>query len=102
MRGCRAAQTPTPTPPHPGRATNTQATGAGYATEASANVNGVRLEVAPDGAVWFLEATADRIGVLRNNAITYWQLRGAEELGANPVDFVIDGDTSGSSRAARA
>ena len=89
------AQTPTPVPtptPTPGAA-NTLPTAFTHATEAAGHVNGVRIEVAPDGAVWFLEATTDRIGVLRGNTITYWQLRTADQLGANPVDFQLDGNT---------
>ena len=82
--------TPTKTPANP---VNTVATGVTYATEGSARVNGVNIKVAPDGAVWFLEATADRIGVLRGTTITYWQLRSTAQLGANPVDFELDGDT---------
>lgn len=82
------AQTPTPAGP-----VNTLATGVTYATEATARVNGVKIKVAPDGSVWFLEATADRISVLRGTTITYWQLRSTDQLGANPVDFEIDGDT---------
>src|SRR5262249_53291254 len=99
------AQTPTPTPtptpsgtgtPTPAATTppvNAKAAGVTHATEASAHVNGVRIQTQPDGSVWFLEATADRIGVLRDHTITYWQLRDADHLGANPVDFQIDGNT---------
>lgn len=88
-------RTPTPTPvrtstPVP---VNAVAVGVMHATEASANVNGVKIQTQPDGSVWFLEATADRIGVLRGNTITYWQLRATDNLGANPVDFQIDGNT---------
>ena len=64
-----------------------------HVVEATAHVNGVRIQVAPDGSVWFLESTADRIGVLRGNTITYWQIRTTDQLGANPVDFQIDGNT---------
>jgi streptogramin lyase len=81
--------TPTPTPV----AVNVSASAVMHATEASANVNGVKIQTQPDGSVWFLEATADRIGVLRGNTITYWQLRDSDHLGANPVDFQIDGNT---------
>ncbi len=86
-------QTPTPAPtptPTPGAPTTVPA-GVRFATEASANVNGVRVQVAPDGGVWFLESSADRVGVLRGTTITYWQLRPSDDLGANPVDFVLDG-----------
>ena len=57
-------QTPTPPPtptPTPGQPSTVPA-GVRYATEGSANVNGVRVKVAPDGSVWFLEASADRVG----------------------------------------
>ncbi len=86
-------QTPTPPPtptPTPGAPTTVPA-GVRFATEDSANINGVRVRVAPDGGVWFLESSADRVGVLRGTTITYWQLRPDDELGANPVDFVLDG-----------
>ena len=89
------AQTPTPSPsptPTPGPPT-TIPSGTSYATENSGRVNGVRIQVQPDGSVWFLEAGADRVGVLRGSTITYWQLRPTGHLGANPVDFEIDGDT---------
>jgi streptogramin lyase len=79
--------TPTPTPGQP----STVPAGVRYATEGSANVNGVRVKVAPDGAVWFLESSADRVGVLRGTVITYWQLRPDDDLGANPVDFILEG-----------
>jgi sugar lactone lactonase YvrE len=50
------------------------------------------MEVAPDGGVWFLEATVDRISVLRGTTITSWQLRPDDQRGANPVDFVLEGN----------
>lgn len=81
------ARTPTPTPGAP----TTVPAGVRFATEESANINGVRVQVAPDGGVWFLESSADRVGVLRGNTITYWQLRPDDEIGANPVDFVLEG-----------
>ncbi len=86
-------QTPTPAPtptPTPGAPTTVPA-GVRFATEDSANINGVKVEVAPDGGVWFLESSADRVGVLRGTTITYWQLRPSDELGANPVDFKLEG-----------
>ncbi|MEP6992917.1 MAG: hypothetical protein ABI968_00250 [Acidobacteriota bacterium] len=93
LAAAAVAQTPTPTPTPIPAPPNTLATGVTHAVEASAHVNGVRIQVAPDGAVWFLEASADRIGVLRGGTITYWQLRPTDQLGANPVDFEIDGNT---------
>jgi streptogramin lyase len=88
--------TPSPTPsvsptPTPGSPTTTAA-GVTYATEATGRVNGVRIEVAEDGGVWFLEASSDRVGVLRGSTITYWQLRADDDLGANPVDFIREGN----------
>jgi streptogramin lyase len=99
LAAAAGAQTPTPTPtPSPTPNTtatpvNATAVGVTHATEASAAVNGVKIQTQPDGSVWFLEATADRIGVLRDHTITYWQLRDTTHLGANPVDFQIDGNT---------
>jgi sugar lactone lactonase YvrE len=66
--------------------------GVTHVTENSASINGVRLQVEPDGSVWFLEATLDTIAVLRDGVITRWQLRPSDQLGANPVDFEVDGD----------
>jgi streptogramin lyase len=80
-RGIAGAQNPTTVP-----------VGVTHATENSAAVNGVRIRVEPDGSVWFLEATVDIIAVLRDGVITRWQLRPSDEIGANPVDFEIDGD----------
>jgi streptogramin lyase len=81
LRGIAGAQTPTTVP-----------VGVTHATENTAAVNGVRLQVEPDGSVWFLEATVDIIAVLRDGVITRWQLRPSDEIGANPVDFEVDGD----------
>ncbi len=80
--------TPTPTPGPP----TVVASGVAYATEDTARVNGVRMEIAPDGGVWFLEATVDRISVLRGTTITSWQLRPDDQRGANPVDFALEGN----------
>lgn len=90
-RAIASAQTPTPTPT-PGPAT-TVPSGSTYTTQDSARANGVKIQMQQDGSVWFLEAGADRVGVLRGTTITYWQLRPTGHLGANPVDFEIDGDT---------
>jgi streptogramin lyase len=70
----------------------TIAAGTSFATERDAVVSGVRVEVRPDGAVWFLLPALDRIAVLRDGTTTYWQIRDDTHLGANPVDFEIDGD----------
>ena len=61
-------------------------------TQNGARINGVRVEVAPDGAVWFLESSADIIARLKDGVIKRWQIRPTGQLGANPVDFELDGD----------
>jgi streptogramin lyase len=66
--------------------------GISYATEESAAVSGVRIDVQPDGSVWFLLPALDRIAVLRGSEIRQWQLRRDQDRGLNPVDFEIDGD----------
>jgi streptogramin lyase len=81
LGGIAGAQTPTTVP-----------VGVTHATQNSAAINGVRLQVEPDGSVWFLEATVDIIAVLRDGVITRWQLRPSDEIGANPVDFEVVGD----------
>ncbi len=63
-----------------------------YPTQDKARVNGVRIQVQPDGSVWFLEATSDSIAHLKDGIIKRWQIRSNDQLGANPVDFQIDGD----------
>ncbi len=63
-----------------------------FPTQDKARINGVRLQVQPDGSVWFLEATSDSIAYLKDGVIKRWQIRTHEQLGANPVDFQIDGD----------
>jgi streptogramin lyase len=78
-----SAQTETPT---------TIAAGSSYATEKSGVVSGVRVDVRPDGSVWFLLPALDRIAVLRGDQMTQWQIRDDSHLGANPVDFEVDGD----------
>ncbi|HZI67034.1 MAG TPA: hypothetical protein VFF17_10760, partial [Thermoanaerobaculia bacterium] len=75
------AQTPT-----------TIAAGVSYETEDSAAVSGVRIDVQPDGSVWFLLPALDRIAVLRGSEIRQWQIRRDQDRGANPVDFEVDGD----------
>jgi len=70
----------------------TIAAGTSYATEKSGVVSGVRVDVRPDGSVWFLLPALDRIAVLRGDQMTQWQIRDDSHLGANPVDFEVDGD----------
>src|SRR6202022_4281741 len=47
----------------------------------------------PDGSVWFLIPLNDRIVQLQPDGITFkqWQIRADKDIGANPVDFEIDG-----------
>jgi streptogramin lyase len=63
-----------------------------FPTDGAARVNGVRIQVQPDGSVWFLEATSDSIAFMKDGVIKRWQIRTTEQLGANPVDFQIDGN----------
>ncbi len=70
----------------------TIAAGTSYATEKDGVVSGVRVEARPDGSVWFLVPALDRIAVLRDGTTTQWAIRDDTHLGANPVDFEIDGD----------
>jgi streptogramin lyase len=70
----------------------TIAAGTSFATERDGVVSGVRVDVRPDGAVWFLVPALDRIAVLRDGTTTQWQIRDDAHLGANPVDFEVDGD----------
>jgi streptogramin lyase len=92
------AQTPTPTPtatptPTPGTPT-TVASGLTLSTENDHAVSGVRIEQRPDGTVWFLIPSNDRIVQLQPDGVTFkqWQIRDDKNLGANPVDFQIDGN----------
>jgi streptogramin lyase len=77
------AQTDSPT---------TISAGSAYQTEKSGIVSGVRVEVRPDGSVWFLIPALDRIAVLQGDQMKQWAIRDDNHLGANPVDFELDGD----------
>lgn len=70
----------------------TVATGQSLPTENSRPVSGVRVQSMPDGSLWFLLPTADRIVHLSGNTMRQWQIRNDRNIGANPVDFEIDGD----------
>src|SRR5512142_633572 len=63
-----------------------------YPTQNSARINGADIIVAPDGAVWFLESSADIIARFKDGNIRQWQIRPTSQLGANPVRFQLDGD----------
>jgi streptogramin lyase len=66
--------------------------GNAHQTDRSGVVSGVRIEVAPDGSVWFLIPALDRIAVLQGDSMKQWAIRDDDHLGANPVDFELDGD----------
>ena len=64
-----------------------------WTTENGRFVTGVNVVTQPDGSVWFLIPSNDRIVQLQPDGITFkqWQIRGDKSLGANPVDFTVDG-----------
>src|SRR6266542_4236628 len=64
------------------------------AVDNSKSVSGVRIDTQPDGSVWFLVPSNDRIVQLQSDGVTMkqWQIRADKDLGANPVDFKIDGN----------
>ncbi len=64
------------------------------AVENSKSVNGVRIQTQPDGSVWFLVPSNDRIVQLQSDGVTMkqWQIRDDNHIGANPVDFKVDGN----------
>ncbi len=66
--------------------------GVQHPTQNSARVNGVNIQVTPDGAVWFLESSADIIARLKDGVMRQWQIRSTSQLGANPVVIQVDGD----------
>lgn len=79
------------------RAQTTQTTvaaGTTLTTENSRPVTGVRIQPQPDGTVWFLLPSNDRIVQLQADGVTMkqWQIRDDKNIGANPVDFRIDGN----------
>jgi streptogramin lyase len=82
------AQTPTPTP-----APTTVSTVTSWTTENNHAVSGVNIKPQPDGSVWFLVPSNDRIVQLQPDGVTFkqWQIRPDKNIGANPVDFEIDG-----------
>jgi streptogramin lyase len=75
-------------------AQTTVAAGTLRSTDNSRLVTGVRIEPRPDGSVWFLIPLNDRIVQLQPDGVTFkqWQIRQDKDLGANPVDFEIDGN----------
>lgn len=91
------AQTPTPTPTATPTPTVTPiaqtATVTTWTTENDRAVSGVNIQEQPDGTVWFLIPSNDRIVQLQTDGVTFkqWQIRDDKNLGANPVKFQIDG-----------
>ena len=74
--------------------TTTVAAGRKLGTENSRAVTGVRVLPQPDGTVWFLLPSNDRIVQLQADGVTMkqWQIRDDKNLGANPVDLKVDGN----------
>src|SRR5512146_2510614 len=73
MAPALGAQTPTPTPtPSP----TTVASGFTLTTQNSRSVSGGRSEQRPDGTVWFLIPSNDRIVQLQPDGVTFkqWQI----------------------------
>ena len=70
-------------------------TGALLATENAHAVTGVRIVPQPDGTIWFLIPSNDRIVQLQTDGVTFkqWQIRDNNNIGANPVDLEVDGTT---------
>ncbi len=64
-----------------------------WTTENGRFVTGVNIVTQPDGSVWFLVPSNDRIVQLQPDGITFkqWQIRDDKGLGANPVDFTVEG-----------
>jgi virginiamycin B lyase len=83
-----ATATPTPTPQ-----TFTTPSAQNWTTDGDKAANGSRVAHTEDGSTWFITAASDRIARLRDTVMTQWPIRADADLGANPVDFQIDGDT---------
>jgi sugar lactone lactonase YvrE len=71
--------------------TTTVPAGVLYPILNAAHANGVRLQVAPDGSVWFLQTSADTLARFKDGVMRQWQIRATSQLGASPVDFQLDG-----------
>jgi hypothetical protein len=89
-----ATGTPTPAPTlTPTPAPNTTPSGQAWTTDASANVTGARILPAADGSTWFLTPSNDRVIKLQGTGMTQFPIRDTSNIGANPVDMQMDGDT---------
>jgi sugar lactone lactonase YvrE len=82
--------TPTPTPT-PGQAPYTTPTGQSWTTTNSVSVTGTRM-ARQNGATWFLTPSNDQIVKFDGTVMTEWPIRDTDNIGANPVDFVLEGD----------
>src|SRR5262249_9550631 len=73
--------------------TTTVPAGQKILAENGKSVTGVRIVPQPDGTVWFLVPSNDRIVQLQADGATMkqWQIRADANLGANPVDLKVDG-----------
>jgi streptogramin lyase len=70
----------------------TTPTAQNWTTDGDRNANGSRVAHTADGSTWFITAASDRIARLRDTVMTEWPIRADADLGANPVDFQIEGD----------
>src|SRR5262245_14751610 len=70
----------------------TTPTGQTWTTQDSRAVSGARLALTADDTTWFMTPSNDRIAKLQNGVMTNWQIREDAQIGANPVDFVVEGD----------
>lgn len=66
--------------------------GSSYSTDGAHAVSGVRIRALPDGTVFFLVPSSDRIVSMNGNSFKQWQIRPDKSIGANPVDFELDGN----------
>jgi streptogramin lyase len=76
----------------PAQTVTTVPLGISIPTENSHAVTGVSIRALPDGTVWFMVPSNDRIVRLQGSTLTQWQIRTDKKIGANPVDFQFDGD----------
>lgn len=84
--GTPPTATPTPTP---AQAPNTTPTGQNWTTTNGVSVTGTRM-ARQDGATWFLTPSNDQIIKFDGTTMTEWPIRDNNNLGANPVDFVLE------------
>jgi streptogramin lyase len=66
--------------------------GVSYSTDGAHAVSGVNIRVLPDGTVWFMVPSSDRIVLMQGTTFKQWQIRPDASIGANPVKFELDGD----------